>query len=206
MVVPDLSNNAIYIWSSWGIVVTMMIPAGIMFWQSWKHLSPYPYNSVGYVVMSQDVPKLPLYKKAYKWMWGITISMFIACFCSGPWTPTNMYQSSLLQLFTFYSMLKELYTPVTAAVPIGTNAWDILIPNMKFYQRASAILEEIEDGLLQLTVAKAKGKPEEGMAIFTKLGISAELAERIFAALEIRESITSPQKKVEKVMDIETKK
>ena len=50
-------------------------------------------------------------------------------------------------------------------------AWDILIPNMKFYQRASAILEEIEDGLLQLTVAKAKGKPEEGMAIFTKLGM-----------------------------------
>ena len=102
-------------------------------------------------------------------------------------------------------MLKELYTPVTAAVPIGADAWGILIPNMKFYQRASAILEEIEDALLQLTVAKAKGKPEEGMAIFTKLGISAELAERIFAALEIRESITSPSKKVDakKVTDIE---
>ncbi len=207
MVVPDLSNNAIYIWSSWGFVWIMMVPAGIMFWQSWKHLSPYPYNSVGYVVMSQDVPKLPLYKKAYKWMWGITITMFLGAFCAPPLAgaPTNLYQSSFLQLFAFYTMLKELYTPVTAAVPIGTTAWDILIPNMKFYQRASAILEEIEDGLLQLTVAKAKGKPEEGMAIFTKLGISAELAERIFAALEIRESITSPSKKVDakKVTDIE---
>ena len=81
----------------------------------------------------------------------------------------------------------------------------ILIPNMKFYQRTSAILEEIEDALLQLTVAKARGEPQEGMAIFTKLGISAELAERIFAALEIRESITSPSKKVDakKVTDIE---
>ena len=69
---------------------------------------------------------------------------------------------------------------------------------MKFYQRASAILEEIEDALLQLTVAKAKGTPEEGMGIFTKLGISAEDAERIFAALEIRktESIAPVSKKV----------
>ena len=95
-------------------------------------------------------------------------------------------------------MLKELYTPVTAAVPIGTGAWDILIPNMKFYQRASAILEELEDALLQLTVAKAKGNPEEGLAIFTKLGISLEDAERIYAALEIRttKSISSTSRKV----------
>ena len=176
MVVPDLSRDTLYVGSGWFIVCCMMIPAGTMFWQSWKYLSPYPYNSVGYVVMSQDVPKLPMYKKAYKWMWGITIFMFLGCVIippvAGAWY--NLYESSLMQLFTFYTMLKELYTPVTAAVPIGADAWGILIPNMKFYQRASAILEEIEDALLQLIVAKAKGAPEEGMAIFTKLGISAE--------------------------------
>ena len=79
---------------------------------------------------------------------------------------------------------------------------------MKFYQRTSAILEEIEDALLQLTVAKAKGEPQEGMAIFTKLGISAELAERILAALEIRtiKSITSPSQKVgeNQIVDVKT--
>ena len=114
---------------------------------------------------------------------------------AGAWQ--NLYEHSCVQLFTFYTMLKELYTLMTAAVPIGTDAWGILIPNMKFYQRASAILEEFEDALLQLTVAKAKGTPEVGMAIFTKLGISAEDAERIYAALEIRstESIARVSKK-----------
>eukprot|EP00944_MAST-04C_sp_MAST-4C-sp1_P003982 g3982.t1 len=200
MVVPDLNRDPVYFWSSWSMVWLMMIPAGTMFYTSWKYLSPYPYNSVGYVVMSQDVPKLPLYKKAYKWMWALVILMFLTGVivppAAGAWQ--NLYEHSCVQLFTFYTMLKELYTPVTAAVPIGTDAWGILIPNMKFYQRASAILEEIEDALLQLTVAKAKGTPELGMAIFTKLGISAEDAERIYAALEIRstESIARVSKKV----------
>ena len=143
---------------------------------------------MGYVVLSQDVPKLRAYKRAYKWLWVMIIIMFVGGVIAPPLAgaPNNLYANSFLMLFTFYTMLKELYTGVEAAVPIGQDAWGIVIPNMKFWHRASTVLEELEDGLLQMTVAKAKGKPEDGFEAFSKLGISAEDAEKIFAAVEVR--------------------
>ena len=195
MVTPDLNSGpmaAVYVGSAWGMFCIFLIPCGIMFLQAWKLLSPYPYNSVGYVVLSQDLPKLPKYKRAYKILWALVIFNFLINALLPPilGAPGTAYVQSILDLFTFYTMLKELYTPVHTAVPIGRDAWGILIPNMKFYHKPSIVLEEIEDGLLQLTVAKANGKPGEGMETFNKLGISEENAEKIFASL-VNRSIKS---------------
>ena len=185
---PDLTSGpraGIFLGSAWGAFSLFLIPCGIMFLQAWKFLSSYPYNSVGYVVLSQDIPKLPMYKRAYRILWALVILQFFMNFALPPamGAPGNAYVQSLTDLFTFYTMLKELYTPVHTAVPIGRDAWEILIPNMKFYHKPSIVLEEIEDGLLQLTVAKANGKPGEGMETFIKLGISEENAEKILASV-----------------------
>ena len=194
-VTPDLTSgpfSGVYLGLSWGMFTIFLIPCGIMFLQAWKFLSSYPYNSVGYV-LSQDIPKLPMYKRAYRILWALVILQFFMNFALPPamGAPGNAYVQSITDLFTFYTMLKELYTPVHTAVPIGRDAWEILIPNMKFYHKPSIVLEEIEDGLLQLTVAKANGKPGEGMETFIKLGISEENAEKILASVVHRNIKTS---------------